>query len=441
MVVNAQVDFTMAAVTAMDYQVPGTKNFSVVIRAVGPAGLTNCNIGWQLDNGPATSVTKSAMDIEWGPKGGLFKDPAFKVTFPAAGTYKFKAWVKLIAPVDNNAANDTLTLTVNVMPYLPKKNVVLEVYKHQGCGPCYPAAEYNDTFIKKNNAYSVVSIYTDKKDALYNEDGATFNNHFNYAHPAPLIDRFLFPHRDKVEMSYTTGPKGYELRGYGIRELYYEPVQVWFKKVKYNTTTRELKVTVGAGFFDNLNGDYRFNLYVTEDDIKGFQSDAPDPNNYIHKHVLRAMLGGPWGKAGSLPTTIKQNDSKEYEFTYTIPATYKTEKMHLIAMVQQYTTDDTKIRILNSETRTFAQAVSVTDTEPVLSTISVYPNPAKDRITVTLPGKQNYSLQIVDMNGKVCITQQSAGNTEINVQELAVGNYILYADDGSVVHSKIIVKQ
>ena len=218
-------------------------------------------------------------------------------------------------------------------------------------------------------------------------------------------------------------------------------MQVYFQSVNWNKDTRELRVTVGAKFFDDLNGDFRFNVYLTEDDVKGYQAEAPDPNNFYHQHVTRAMLGGAWGKQGSLPGTLHKNDAKSYEFVYTIPQDYNTDKMHIIAMVQTYTGNNLDRRILNSEHKTFSQALQVTGVAPVATAFNVYPNPARDYITISTGSAGSYTLRLLDVSGKIYQTSTGRGNTKMNLQPLPAGHYFLYIDDGNIVHTHAIVKE
>lgn len=438
----SQGDLAAAALSPLEYQVPGTVDFCIAIENKTNTVFGSMNVYWKLDNGPVNTVSKNASNVQWNGTLGQVKDATFQVSLPSAGTYQLKAWIKSINPVDNNPSNDTVVKNIRVLETLPKKNVVLEVYKHQACGPCYDAASYCDTLVAKNPRYSVASIYTPKNDVLYNADGAVFNDIFNFAHPMPVFDRFRFPYKSGLGSSFYTLNNEYLLRNYGDREQFYEPVQVYFHSVNWNEDTRELRVKAGAIFFDDLNGDYRFNIYLTEDSIKAFQASAPDPNNYYHKHVLRAMLGGPYGKQGSLPTAIKKGDTKHYEFVYTIPKDYNINKMHIVALVQNFTNDNLNKRILNSEHKTFKQAVSVQDVVGATSgKLNVYPNPASNVVHVSLGSTQNYKLRIVDMNGRTHIALNCNGNTEINIQSLPAGNYILLADDGAVVHTQTIVKE
>ncbi len=438
---QAQTDMTVADVFPLDYQVPGTHTFDITVRTLGPQGYGIFNIYWQQDNGAINTVTIPAGGA---PQGHLM-NAAYTVSFPTAGTYKLKVWVKSVTPADPNPANDTLTKTIRVFSTLPKKNVVLETFKHLICCPCYPAACFEDTVVSPNNAYSIANIYTVYTDSIYNADGKTVNDIYNSGHPEPMFDRFKFSYRPEVNLSFYSGPNGYDLECYGIRDQYYEPVKVSFKTVSYNATTRELKVKLNAQFYDELNGDYRFNLYLTEDSVKAYQACAPDENNYYHRNVLREMVGGPWGKQGSLPAVIHTNDVKEYEFTYTIPAKYNTSRLKLIGIVQTYNTDILDRRMLNSERISFANALTLS-AETLVSLgeeVKVYPNPAKDKLVISLKAKAgaSYTVTLYDMNGRMLKTVKTASGTEMDMHSLAAGNYMLRVDNGKEVYSKVVVKE
>ena len=207
----AQGDLAAAGLSPLDYQVPGTKSFTLAIENKGTTGISNYEVYWALDNGQVHTVSKNAYATRWNGKLGLVNDPAFQVTLPAAGTHILKAWVKSIAPLDNNHTNDTVVQTINVYETLPKKNVVLEIYKHQGCGPCYDAAVYADTFLSKNPAYGIASVYTVKSEPLFNADGKIINDEYSYAHPTAMYDRFKFPFRIALGASFSSGFTGSEV--------------------------------------------------------------------------------------------------------------------------------------------------------------------------------------------------------------------------------------
>ncbi len=439
---QAQADLMVADVFPLEYQVPGTHNFSVVIQDLGPQGMGSFTIFWQQDGGAVQNITVPAG----GAPSGLVNDASFTVSFPAAGTYTLKVWVQSVIPTDPNPLNDTMTKTIKVLSTMPKKNVLLEVFKHLTCCPCYDAAYYEDTVISLNSTYAVANIYSVSTDSIYLAEGDTVNTTYYGAHPEPLIDRFKFANLPDIMSSfYSNGTGGYALEDYGLREQYYEPVKVSFKSVNYNATTRELRVKIDAQFYDDLNGDFRFNMYVTEDSVKAYQGCAPDPNNYYHMHVLRVMAGGPWGLQGSLPTIIHNNDVGEYEFVYIIPPAYKTKDMRIIGFVQNYDADSSKRRILNSEQISFNDALALSSTELSNAThkINIYPNPTKNDLMIDFGnnGAKEHKISLLDMNGKSLTSFKKAGNAEINISGLANGSYIIKIDDGDVFHSEMIIKE
>lgn len=437
----AQIDVSVADVFPLTYQVPGTHHFDVALRATGSSGIGMFNVSWQLNGGTVQTVQKgpgTGMD-------GHVTDPAFTVTLPSAGTYTFKLWVQSFSVADTNPLNDTILRTIKVFNALPKKNVVLEVFKHLACCPCYDAAVYEDTFINQNSTYAIANIYTVSTDAIYNLQGDSVNAIYDNGHPMPLLDRYKFGYLQNLSSSFYSLCSSYTLESYGEREQYYEPASVSFKSMIYNASTRELKVKLNAKFYDDLSGDYRFNLYLTEDSILSYQACATNPNNYYHMFVVREMLGGSWGQQGSLPATIHNNDQDEYEFTYTIPAAYNTNNMKLIGFVQTYNTDSFSRRILNSTQMSFKDGLSLSaknvTTSPV--SIKVYPNPASNTLYIHPAGlnNQNYTISIYDMAGKRVYQAQKAADTEINITDLSPANYIIKIEDKNQVHSEMFRKE
>ncbi|WP_276135129.1 Omp28-related outer membrane protein [Polluticoccus soli] len=434
-------DWAALPLTQLYRQIPGTRTFTFAFENIDNTGISPYTIGWQQDNGPIHSLSKLASNTYWTSGGGLIADPTMTVTFPTTGVYKLKAWVKV--PNDLNPANDTITANITVYEALPKKNVVLEIYKHLTCGPCYAIAQYADTCIAKNDAYSLVSIYAGITEPFAIPEGVEADDALvGGTHPGPVFDRYKFNFFKSFRASYYATP--FSIDGYGERERYFERVQVYFKSVNYNSATRELKMKLAAKAWVGFSEELRFNVYLTEDSVKGYQAAAPDPANYYHNHVLRAMLGGAWGKAGSIPSSMSKNDEAEYDFTYTVPSNYNTSKMHLIALVQAYDQNIIGRRIVNSEHKTFAEALDIKDATPAANLqFNVYPNPATDVLKISfgtaLPKPVELTLE--DIAGRVYGTQQVQADAELNLQHLAPGTYLLRIDDGQVVHTHNVIKQ
>src|SRR5690606_27556627 len=123
-------------------------------------------------------------------------------------------------------------------------------------------------------------------------------------HPSFMYDRFAWPYAFAQAVNFANNLPGTTVMpDTGHRMKYLEPVAVAFDNVQYDKQSRKLTVKLKAEVFDTLAGDYRFNMYVTEDSVVSWQSAAP-PGTYYHHRVMREAAGGAWGTQGSLPSTI-----------------------------------------------------------------------------------------------------------------------------------------
>lgn len=88
----------------------------------------------------------------------------------------------------------------------------------------------------------------------------------------------------------------------------------------------------------------------------------------------------------------------------------------------------------------------VSVSENTISSTSIYPNPAQDRLTLEgLRVGEKYQIQIFDMSGKIVLTEQTLGNgqNEIQLDQLERGYYILQISNqaGDSVNHKLMISQ
>ena len=70
-------------------------------------------------------------------------------------------------------------------------------------------------------------------------------------------------------------------------------------------------------------------------------------------------------------------------------------------------------------------AGNLSTTETQKSTTQIYPNPAKDFISIKSEKTENLSYQIFDISGKLILSGKSKSNEKIDIQTLEKGNYFL----------------
>jgi hypothetical protein len=148
------------------------------------------------------------------------------------------------------------------------------------------------------------------------------------------------------------------------------------------------------------------------------------------------MAGGPWGLSGSISSPSYPGQEKSYEFSYTIPATYKTNQMNIIGLLQMYDNDPLKRTVLNSTQRRFTTALTLgIDEVNKRDNMRMYPNPATDWVTILATRiSDRMRGELRDASGRLIrVLDINKERTEVNISQLASGTYILnvFTADGN----------
>jgi hypothetical protein len=225
-----------------------------------------------------------------------------------------------------------------------------------------------------------------------------------------------------------------------------EPLGVTFQQVQYDVFTNILKVKLRAEAYDTLYGEYRFNVFITEDSIKAWQASAPDPMDYYHRRVMRKMLGGPWGEPNSVvPTTLYPGQFYEYEFQFTVPVKWNAQRLKLTGLLQKYNSADIyDRRILNSCQADLGQLVSLSvgDLNAHSSSFRVTPNPVSGYALIQ--GEDiTGSITILNTYGQLVEQVEVMRKQEVSIptDDWAAGVYFIsYRDDrsGRVITRKVV---
>lgn len=213
-------------------------------------------------------------------------------------------------------------------PTATARTVLLEDFTGQRCVNCPKGTKiieqlqetYEDRFI-------AVGIYWEPKpitNGLANELGNEYYNHWelNYQ-PVGLINR-------GGAVNYTDWAK--EVReGLGfLSEI----------KMELEATLKgdNIEIIVKEESYANYSG--KLQVWVIEDGIIATQlmPDAPDENpewtggakaDYVHNHVLRAAVNGPWGEDFS----IAMDEQKTQTMTQAVDAKWNTDNLSVVAFV------------------------------------------------------------------------------------------------------------
>ena len=92
--------------------------------------------------------------------------------------------------------------------------------------------------------------------------------------------------------------------------------EVTIDTIIFNSVAQTYDFTIEIPVLQNVTGDHKLAVYLTEDSVVDWQKDSrftpPDIFPYYHRHVLRSTLGDPFGEqvivgSGSAGETISRN--------------------------------------------------------------------------------------------------------------------------------------
>jgi len=441
-------DVGMIACSIYDYQETGASvNITGTFESFGIGQLASVDVNWTIDGGTVNTQTLSGLTML------MYQSNSFThnipLIVPAVGNHTIDIWVSNPSTgTDNNTANDHITKIINVLSQIPPKHVVIEEFTGAWCGYCPDGAAKLNEILTANPSMYGVAIHNE--DAMAFTDGNTVDDTYSEGYPTGMVDRFDF-----AEEAYIAFNRGNWATRATQRAAMVTPVKVDITKT-YNATTRALTADVTATFYGNLTGEFRLNCFIIEDGIPGIGTDYEQTNyytnaaqtpyyganpivGYIHNHVLRAMLGGAWGSASSIPATVTDNGAYTKQYTYTIPATWVPDNCKLIAVVQKYSTDNTKRDLLNALEIDMYDPIGIETIDP--ENIVVYPNPTNGNINIV--NAQNSTIMLFNILGEeVASISNAALNETIDLSSLAAGTYtIRIVSNKDVLVKKIILNK
>jgi len=435
------------------YVALGNTTISGRITNFGADTINSMTLSWSVNDGTIYTDALTGLSIPTFDSAynfGITYDFVHDTVWnPASsGNYVIKLWVSAVnGQADQNTANDTITQTVRVASSIPKKMVLIETYNGTWNGWC-PDGDYKLQKILDNNpdVFGISAHINDSMQAnglIPSEGGDDLI--LGYSNVGDLfmagsrsratVDRYLFGGQSEVTLDIP--PSDTSLWKDKVMERLATPVPVEvFIDHTYDTAgTRDLTVNVTAFYTGPDTGNYRINCYIVEDSVSsvGLLYDQKNQMNalpghpyegagdpivgYVHRHVLRYLLGGPWGRDAGIPPMISDGNFYTYPFSYPggLPGQWKEKDIKLVAFVQRFNALDTSDRaIINAAVTHLVNAYD-------LSVITVnIADTAYDDSTYTIAGKlKSFGTEVVgkfDLNWNIdggAINKQTVSGVSI----------------------------
>ena len=254
-----------------------------------------------------------------------------------------------------NKINEPYTLPIPVKDWYGKK-ILLEDYTGHKCQNC-PAAAASAANIKEQYGEKVIILavhagyYALPSPPNFPEDfttseGNAWDAYFGISPnglPKGMVNRKGYPitrHLDHGEWASKIGT--------ALSEIPEVEISV---KNTYNPSDSSITGKINFKFLKTIKKKLKYQVLITEDSIIAPQLNATTIiPNYLHRHMLRASVNGPWGNDltdGSTFNMIDTEISKSY--LYSLKATelvkYKIKDCKTIVFVY----DDATKEILQAE--------------------------------------------------------------------------------------------
>ncbi|RPI14516.1 MAG: T9SS C-terminal target domain-containing protein [Ignavibacteriae bacterium] len=399
-----------------------TQSFSVTM-TINPGGFSNTQSVSNLTAGSSALVTFSNFN------------------FATTGTYTVKAYATL--GNDDNRANDTATYNVLVTNTL--RNAILEYCTGTWCQWC-PCGKEQALLLQNNYPNSIILAYHGGSDPWVTFNGSNIISLLGFTgYPSGVLDRKGILGWGSFftdgENRYATSPAA--------------SVDLVITNKTYNTTTRQLDVTLTAKALETLSGQYKINYVITEDNMVYTQSGnswCVGGSNYVHYWVVRNMVNNAQGENVN-SGTWNQNQIYTKTFSTTLNAAWNAANCKLQVFVYK------DLGALN--TSEIQQGIKTPIIPVGIGTgnngIPVkyelgqnFPNPFNPTTNVkfSIPKSGMVTLKIYDIQGKVVDTymdgylQAGEYNAEFDGAKLASGVYFynLTADGFSETKKMMLIK-
>lgn len=337
------------------------------------------------------------------------------------------------------------------------KNIIVEEGTGTWCGWCPRGAVFLDNLTAKYaDRFIGVAVHNGDPMVVSGYDG----QHGFAGYPSATVMR------KSADGSFGTQS---DLELPFLEYIAQAPLATFEIGAQLNAESGLLDISVDVSANAALTTSNKIALIITEDGVTGTTNDYAQSNYYaggnngamggyeslpgtvpasdmVYDHVARAIPLGFGGDANSFTNNMAAGETRTFNYSYTIPATYDMTKMHIVAVIL-----DGNNQIDNGQSSSVEGAIqrgfTLTSTdEPLVasSAINLFPNPTQDMINVSVEMEDNATVQaqIINALGQVQSTENvqliKGSNTyRTDVSQLAAGTYyvVLRANDKSNVLS------
>ena len=420
-------DFTMDKTF---YKTDEPLNFSFNLSNEGTKSISGYSISYRINDGEEITedINKS---INAGAKETYSKEiPANDY---GEGTHQIKVYISKLAggAIDEIALNDTLKGTFSIYATSYPHKILLEQFTTINCVNCpYGGKVLTAAISERDDVVWVAHHVGYGTDELTISESGDYLNFGVSGAPAAMVDRTKIP--AATDTNYPPFGIGYSntIAGAKIVTSYMDycaaiPAFVSVSiENEYDPQTRQLSITVNGernAIFNTFYPKANISVFLTENGILAKTAQSGANKNYVHNHVLRAILTETFG------SNIEwENNKFTYTTTTTLDEAWIAGRMNVIAIVNKpfdAQTSPNDAQVLNVEESAIDDPTYDSITEQQLSELNLHVE--NGRVVIT----GNHDLEIYTTNGM-----------RVQNEALPKGFYLIrIIADGNTIHTKIFI--
>jgi hypothetical protein len=340
----------------------------------------------------------------------------------------------------------TLFLILSLSSAAQTKKVIFEEITGALCGNCPSGAWIVDSLTRRYPNLIGIALHSyGVPDAMYFAGIDSLDDLVNTQGGAPFgdLDRMKYPvSNSPLYMIFNYINKFDSIAQVRLAELPRLTVSV---APAWDSVTRDISAQINIDILTNLpSADYRVSMYVIEDSVVGFghgydqenfYSTSPPGNpfygmpnpivGYVHRHVVRAALPNPLGMTGVLPPAPLAGQNFTTTINYILPDSINENRTSLVAFVYRHSPSAANNEIFNAE-----EVDLLSQTTGLLSlnksSIKIYPNPARENITVSSSKILFRNFEITDCtNRKIISGIVNCAEEGIDISSFQAGIYFI----------------
>jgi hypothetical protein len=423
-----------------------------VVSNEGSTPVTSFDVAYSVNGGTSELYSVSGINLALGAEYSFTHNTPIVIN--DAGTYSIVTNIQNVnGTTDMDQTNDTLLKYVGAVPFIPAKKVFAEEATGTWCGWCVRGICFMDYMAETYpNTWIGVAVHNGDPMVVTAYDAAMASIIPNFpGYPSGTIDRSGSDYYD---------PSDFEA-GYLSRINAISPATIDIVNFAWDTANRVVSFDLQSEFVVDVNNELRYAVVISEDSLWGTGTTWRQTNYYAgggngpmcgfesmpatipaasmhYDHVARAIMGTPYGTAGSLPSGIVAGSVHSYHYSYTIPASWKYDKLKFIGILIDMSTGE----VLNAN-NVISSYVDIKEKNPEQG-ISVYPNPFNNftNIEFSLNKASVVKVEVSNFLGKTIYSENAreypngTSKIQINSSNMSSGVYLIKLTIGNQTYSR-----